>query len=341
MKLFSILKKPNELDKLAEGDTGGRGILSNVRLQIKILHSLGVCYVLAFCLAVNFASVFLGLPTVFAESDTKLVFAQAVMWYICFSIISNYLLILYHSKKSHFGPGHTKNLPFNAVNKTKKYDWSSQAMNSRAPSDWLPHEGSSAVNEKNATDWTVCSHCDINVPPRTRHCAICQVCVLKKDHHCFFTGCCIGFYNQKHFIIFCIYGILGGTWGLYNLSSYLSLNYAPLLSLQVYMYFVPYCFLAFIFGYISFYYLCLIFLLYLHITSTCAALYYFSWQMLVIYRGQTTYEFMKGRKMYSDDLKENLRSVFGRNWIVPLIIPIPLLLNEGDGMSWRVTTKFE
>ena len=344
MKLFSILKKPNQLDKLAEADAPSRGILNNVRLQIKALHALGICYVLTFCLAVNFASVFLGLPAVFADSSSKLIFAQSLMWFICFNIISNYLLILYNSKKSHFGPGYTKDLPFNAVNKTDKSDWSFQnaasVVNARARSHWSSREATSAVNARAPSDWTICSHCNISVPPRTRHCAICQVCVLKKDHHCFFTGCCIGFYSQKHFIIFCVYGIIGGSWGLYNLGSFLSTTYAPIFSLNIYMYFLPYCLLAFILGYLSISNFVLIFLFYLHITSTSAALYYFSWEMIVIYRGQTPYEFMKGQRIYTDNLRENLRSIFGKYWILPFIIPVPQTLNEGDGMSWSVKSKF-
>lgn len=326
MKLFSILRKPNQLDKLTEDETSSKGILNDVRLQVRILHALGICYVLTFCLSVNFASVFLGLPAVFAHSGSKLVYAQGLMWFICFNIISNYLLILYHSKKSHFGPGNTKDLPFQAVNKTSKPDWS----------DW---ETSSGVNRGTYSDWTICSHCRIPVPPRTRHCAICQVCVLKKDHHCFFTGCCIGFYNQKHFIIFCVYGIIGGAWGLYNLGTYLSQNYAPVLSFNIYQYLLPYCVLMFLFGYLSFFSLCLILLFYLHITSTCAALYYFLWQMFVISRGQTSYELVKGRKIYSDNMVENVRSVFGKFWILQFLFPIPVPLNEGDGMNWTVKEK--
>lgn len=345
MKLFSILKRPNQLDKLAEEEVHHGGILNNVRLQVRVLHSLGICYVLTFCLSVNFASVFLGLPAVFAQASSKLIYAQALMWYICFNIVSNYLLILYHSKKSHFGLGNTKDLPFQAMNKSSISNWSvpdgSSGLTARAPSDWSTRDSSSGANERAPPDWTICSHCGIYVPPRTRHCAICQVCVLKKDHHCFFTGCCVGFYNQKHFIIFCVYGIIGGSWGLYNLGTYLYQTYAPIVSLNIYMYFLPYCTIRFIFGYLSFYTLCLILLFYLHITSTCAALYYFLWQMTIISRGQTSYELMKRRRIYNDDLGENLRSVFGKYWIVPFLFPMLLTLNEGNGMSWKVKSKGE
>ena len=325
MRLFSILKKPNQLDKLAEDTREERGILNNVRLQVKILHSLGICYVISFCLSVNFASVFLGLPAVFAQSSTKLFYAQCLMWWICFNIISNYLLIIYQAKKSHFGQGNSKDLPFDAVNKTAKPDWSAY--------DNL------GVNGGNKSDWSKCSHCDILVPPRTRHCAICKVCVLKKDHHCFFVGNCIGFYNQKHFIIFCVYGIIGGSWGLFNLGTYLSQTYAPIFSFNIYQYLLPYCVLKFFLGYLSFFTMCLIVLFYLHVTSTCASLYYFTWQMFIISRGQTSYELVKRKRIYSDDLGENLGTVFGKYWLLPFLIPIPMPLNEGDGMNWTKKWK--
>eukprot|EP01127_Copromyxa_protea_P016706 TRINITY_DN5007_c0_g1_i1.p1 TRINITY_DN5007_c0_g1~~TRINITY_DN5007_c0_g1_i1.p1 ORF type:complete len:319 (-),score=55.11 TRINITY_DN5007_c0_g1_i1:59-1015(-) len=50
-----------------------------------------------------------------------------------------------------------------------------------------------------------CNFCLAPKPPRAHHCKICQRCILNMDHHCFFTGNCVGYKNQKHFILFLVY----------------------------------------------------------------------------------------------------------------------------------------
>ena len=42
-------------------------------------------------------------------------------------------------------------------------------------------------------------------PDRTHHCNTCNRCVLLMDHHCPWIGNCVGFYNHKFFIMFCLY----------------------------------------------------------------------------------------------------------------------------------------
>lgn len=327
-RLLKVLRKPNRLDEYAEQERRGiKWFFTDTRSQIVILHRLGQLYVVTFCLAVCWSSVTLGLPLVFEHSPRALYIAQNLMIYICFCIVINYLSIPFYAGKSHFGKRNAKQLPLTEVARNDRSDWSA--------------EGSmgSADNEMSDHDWTKCSHCGIEVPPRARHCAICQTCVLKKDHHCFFTGCCIGFYNQRFFITFCVFGIIGGSWGLYNLGTYLSTNYAPFLSLQIYMYFLPVCFISCILGYISFFDACMVLLFYLHITSTATSYFYFAWQMYIISQGQTSYECVKRRKLYDNNFWSNMRSVFGPYWIVGVLIPLPVLLNEGDGKSWKLHRK--
>lgn len=325
-KLFRVLKKPNRLDEYADDEKKGLlWYLTNTRSQILILHRLGQVYVTTFCLLVCWSSVTLGLPLIYSDSPEKLYCTQLLMKYICFCIVSNYLLIIFHAKKSHYGNSGTQNLPISSVI-VKGRRQAREHLN--APE-----------SEQTDSDWLKCTHCDIEVPPRARHCAICQTCVLKKDHHCFFTGCCVGFYNQRYFIIFCFFGILGGTWGIYNLGTYLSTNYAPFLSLHIYNYFLPVCFISCIFGYTAIFDASLVLLFYLHITSTATSYYYFGWEMFIIYRGQTSYECVKRKTVYSDDVWLNMRSVFGPYWIVGFLFPVPFPNNEGDGKSWSYKRK--
>lgn len=55
-----------------------------------------------------------------------------------------------------------------------------------------------------------CKKCDLYRPPRCHHCSICENCILRFEHHCPFVGNCIGFRNQKAFILFLMYS----TWAL-------------------------------------------------------------------------------------------------------------------------------
>lgn len=325
-RLFQVLKKPNRLDDYAADDERRRGLvwyLTNTRSQILILHRLGQVYVITFCLAVCWASVTLGLPLLYTENAQTLYYAQLLMKYICFCIISNYILVVIHAKKSYIGNRDSRTLPISSVNGK-----SQMRRNLNAPEHSIAD-----------SDWTKCSHCDIEVPPRTRHCAICQTCVLKKDHHCFFTGCCIGFYNQRYFITFCFLGIIGGSWGLFNLGTFLSQNYAPFLSIHIYKYFLPVCFLSWLFEYATYFDFLLVLLFYLHITSTATSFYYFLWEMYIIFNGQTSYECVKRKRVYDSDFRSNMRSVFGPYWIVGFILPIPFPNNEGDGKTWRYHRK--
>lgn len=327
LKLLSVLKKPSHLDEFGREEKKGISwYITSTRGQIKLLHAAGVAYTIIFCFLVCWSSIFLGLPLVFVDSPNGLIVAQIVMFYIWICIETNYLLIRYHAKDSYIL--HSCGvLPSNRIGKSNQSDWSTPGViNVRV--------------EKSYFDWRKCSHCDIDVPPRARHCSICQTCVLKKDHHCFFTGCCIGFHNQRYFITFCVYGIIGGTWGLYSLGTYFNTFFAQVLSLQIYNYFLPVCVVKTMLGYTSVLNFLLVFLFYLHITSTATSLYYFSWQMFIISRGQTSYEFMKKKKVYVGDFWAHMRSIFGRNWIIGFLVPVPFIVNEGDGIHWEVNSKY-
>ena len=182
--------------------------------------------------------------------------------------------------------------------------------------------------------WKSCPTCQLDTPPRSHHCKICKMCVLKRDHHCFFTGSCIGFFNQRYFIVFMFYATLGLIFSIYLLFSYLA-DPKPLLSRHCISYFFPVALFQWIFGYLSFAHLTLLAQLNASLVCLLGSVWFFAWEMLMVARGQTSYEAMRGIHRYRMNTMHNFQSVFGSLWILNFIFPMPFSQN-GNGVDWSI-----
>lgn len=79
------------------------------------------------------------------------------------------------------------------------------------PKDWRPPQ-------KDERFLQYCKQCNAFKAPRSHHCSKCQRCVLKMDHHCPWINNCTGFYNQRNFILFLMFAVIGAIYSIYLLA---------------------------------------------------------------------------------------------------------------------------
>ena len=172
--------------------------------------------------------------------------------------------------------------------------------------------------------WKMCEKCCMKAPPRCHHCPMCDVCVLKRDHHCFFTRRCVGFYNQRHFIIFCAWASFGTTYATIHFLVY---YYQVLITeTSTWDVFAPFALLRWIFGDGSFAITNLMFTFTFNFLFIFLSTGFILDQIDLINKGLTQFEqkSLDHNKLNIVDprpLRQKIRAVFGYNYGLSVILP--------------------
>lgn len=183
-------------------------------------------------------------------------------------------------------------------------------------------------------DWKHCAVCFMQTPPRSHHCKACKTCILKREHHCYFTRSCIGFYNQRHFIVLVFYIMVSCAFFISLVLQFFAHSHIG------WNYFLPFAMFSAVFGNLGtgqFYLLAQVNLAaLLGVLSLC----YFLWELVIVYRGQTSFEAARGIVVYHGSSWRNFRSVFGPFWVLNFVFPTGFK-QEGDGITWAAHKSFK
>ncbi len=74
---------------------------------------------------------------------------------------------------------------------------------------YISEENRIEISRRFGMEFKRCDKCLVVRPPRVHHCSICKGCIMRMDHHCPWINNCVGQFNQKFFILFCLYCFLG------------------------------------------------------------------------------------------------------------------------------------
>ena len=231
----------------------------NTDLQSEILNLIaGPIYVYTITCVYIYGILYM-IPYIYGPSDQRdgnyktvmFTFQMIFATIIYVEMMGNWLCIVFvdnSMKKSKVTKGsgdadHSLNGSLNSVivhSGTESFNRSGKGV--------IPAPQSAPITSKKQSywSWKVCQKCHIKTPPRCHHCPLCETCILKRDHHCFFTRKCIGFYNQRHFIVFCAWAAFGTTYAtIHFLIYYFKVLVAETSSWDV---FAPFALVRWIFG---------------------------------------------------------------------------------------------
>jgi hypothetical protein len=167
-----------------------------------------------------------------------------------------------------------------------------------------------------------CSECNDLKPARTHHCSICEECVFQMSHHCLFTNNCVGLDNQRYFLLFILYSLIGATY--YAISIVSIWNH--------YVYKENHQLMSF--------------LLVLDCLLAGALTFYNIWSWFLACIGHTNIEFMGRHTGYKTNnydftfsrVRDNLFKIFGTKSFFQMLSP-SMRYNAFNGIEWSFQMK--
>ena len=256
----------------------------------RCMGRFGLTYTAFNISVVFFTSLFITAPEVYKDNQSDFKYVVLAMLFIAANVIANF--ILFGRNKSFYSATDAANVPRSTL---------------------LPD-----------SSWSHCPSCDHMKPARAHHCILCHRCILKRDHHCFFVGSCVGFYNQRYFVFFCFYAFVGAAYGFYMAVIYLSSMDLHIFSSKFYQCSFPIALINWLFwGSTSFSTLLMIGYANLCCVTAIGAGGFAFFQFFITAAGVTLHEFGKNDWSYRTNTLEHIRSVFGPNWLLNFIFPMP------------------
>ena len=61
------------------------------------------------------------------------------------------------------------------------------------------------IAEKYDFEVSKCTSCNVMRPSDTHHCSDCHICVMDRENHCPWMNNCVGLFNRKSYLLFCMY----------------------------------------------------------------------------------------------------------------------------------------
>ncbi|CAG9864453.1 unnamed protein product [Phyllotreta striolata] len=184
------------------------------------------------------------------------------------------------------------------------------------------------------SDWRYCTECKEFAPPRSWHCKICDVCILQRDHHCLFTSCCVGFDNQRYYLVLLFYMLLSQLYGAYY-SFYFSKDFLIDWSWYSIVKFAFPVFFLFTHFDVNQIYILIINLMLSGMVGTAILFQYHVELMLksfVTYERKTT----KSASKYDRGRLKNVEIVLGSRWYLVWIAPWIKSPPPCDGTNWEL-----
>lgn len=185
--------------------------------------------------------------------------------------------------------------------------------------------------------WSLCTVCEVLVPPRSWHCKVCNVCILKRDHHCMFTSCCIGHENHRFFLVFVFYMFIATVYASYYNISFLwdYITFDSWRSIFKIIFPLATLFMEWTENQLFVFYVIIV-LLGGAFTGT---LFYFHVDLM--FKGLVTYERHLSKSKYDRGYLNNTKLVLGEKWYLVLLSPWIVSELPCDGINWSkfVTDK--